>query len=310
MKRILTLITALFISYSSIAQDSTSAAVDTSWKRSGVFGLNFTQVSLSNWSAGGENSFSGIVIFNYTANYAKGLNAWDNNIDIGYGLTQNGKKDPIKSEDKIDLSSKYGRYAFKHWYYSVLLGFKSQFTEGYNYPNDSVKISNFMAPAYFTLALGMDYKPNDNFSMLIAPVTGRIIVVNDDALADAGAFGVDPAEYDAFGLKIKDGENIRYEFGALLKAVYIKDILENVNLMTKLELFSNYLEDPQNVDVNWEVLIAMKVNKYITATLSTQLIYDDNTILTIDNNEDGIIDESGPRTQFKEVLGVGLSYKF
>lgn len=311
MKRLITLSVALFISYSSFAQDpAANTAVDTSWKRSGVFGLNFTQVSLSNWSAGGENSISGIAIFNYTANYAKGLNTWDNNIDIGYGLTQNGKDDPIKSEDKIDLSSKYGRYAFKHWYYSILLGFKSQFTEGYNYPNDSVKISNFMAPAYFTLALGMDYKPNDNFSMLVAPLTGRIIVVNDDELADAGAFGVDPAEYDAFGVKTKDGENIRYEFGALLKAVYKKDILENVNLMTKLELFSNYVEDPQNVDVNWEVLIAMKVNKYITATLSTQLIYDDNTILTIDNNEDGIIDESGPRTQFKEVLGVGLSYKF
>ncbi len=307
MKKIFTLITALLISYSSFSQE---AAVDTSWKRSGIFGLNFTQVSLSNWSAGGQNSISGIAMFNYTANYKKGKNSWDNIIDIAYGLTQNGSDDPIKSEDKIDLATKYGRQASAHWYYTVLLGFKSQFSEGFNYPNDSVKISNFLAPAYFTLALGMDYKPNDNFSLLIAPVTGRITVVNDQDLADAGAFGVDPAEYNALGVKTKSGEKSNFEFGALLKAVYKKDILENVNLMTKLELFSNYMEDPQNVDVNWEVLIAMKVNKYITATLSTQLIYDDNTILTIDNNDDGIIDESGPRTQFKEVLGVGLAYKF
>ncbi|MBL0342601.1 MAG: DUF3078 domain-containing protein [Bacteroidetes bacterium] len=307
MKRVYILFVAMLMSYSSFAQE---AAVDTSWKRSGIFGLNFTQVSLSNWAAGGQNSISGIALFNYTANYAKGKNNWDNVIDIAYGLTQNGKDDAIKSEDKIDLATKYGRHAFKHWYYTALLGFKTQFSKGYNYPNDSVKISNFMAPAYFTIALGMDYKPNDNFTLLIAPVTGRITIVNDQDLADAGAFGVDAAEYNALGVKTKDGETSLYEFGALLKAVYKKDVLENVTLMTKLELFSNYIDNPQNVDVNWEVLISMKVNKYITATLSTQLIYDDNTILTIDNNSDGIIDESGPRTQFKEVLGVGLAYKF
>lgn len=309
MKRLLlTISTIAVISSSSMAQDA--AAVDTSWKTGGIVGLNFTQVSLSNWAAGGQNSISGIALFNYYANYNKGKNIWDNSIDLGYGLTQNGDADPIKSEDKIDLATKYGRYAFKHWYYSALLGFKSQFTPGYNYPDDSTKISNFMAPAYITLALGMDYKPNDNFSVMIAPLTGRIIIVNDQDLADAGAYGVDPAEYNELFEKVKDGEKMRTEFGASIRALYKKDIIENVNLQTKLELFSNYLEDPQNIDVNWEVLISMKVNKYITATLATQLIYDDNTIIAVDNNSDGIIDEAGPRTQFKEVLGVGFSYKF
>lgn len=309
MKRLLlTISTIAVVSSSSMAQDA--AAVDTSWKTGGIIGLNFTQVSLSNWAAGGQNSISGIALFNYYANYAKGKNIWDNSIDLGYGLTQNGDADPIKSEDKIDLATKYGRYAFKHWYYSALLGFKSQFTPGYNYPDDSTKISNFLAPAYITLALGMDYKPNDNFSVMIAPLTGRIIIVNDEDLADAGAYGVDPAEYNELFEKVKDGEKMRTEFGASIRALYKKDIIENVNLQTKLELFSNYLEDPQNIDVNWEVLISMKVNKYITATLATQLIYDDNTIIAVDNNSDGIIDEAGPRTQFKEVLGVGFSYKF
>ncbi len=283
---------------------------DTTWKRGGIVGLNFTQVSLSNWAAGGQNSIAGMAIFNYFANYKKGENSWDNTIDLGYGLTQNGSDNPIKSEDKIDLASKYGRHAFGDWYYTAMLGFKSQFSAGYNYPNDSDKISDFLSPAYITLALGMDYKPNDNFTMLIAPLAGRIIIVNDQDLADAGAYGVDPAEYGFFGTKIKDGENIRYEFGALFKAAYKKDILENVNFQTKLELFSNYREDPQNVDVNWEVLFAMKVNQYISATLSTQLLYDDNTIITNDTNDDGIIDEAGPRTQFKEVLSVGFNYKF
>jgi hypothetical protein len=307
MKRLLFTIALISAVASVNAQE---AAVDTSWKKGGIIGLNFTQVSLSNWAAGGQNSISGIALFNYYANYNKGKNIWDNTIDLGYGMTQNGDADPIKSEDKIDLSSKYGRYAFKHWYYSAMLGFKSQFTPGYNYPNDSVKISNFMAPAYITVALGMDYKPNDNFSLFIAPLTGRIIIVNDKDLADAGAYGVDPAEYNDLGEKTKDGDMMRNEFGALLRALYKKDILENVNLQTKLELFSNYIDEPQNVDVNWEVLLSMKVNKYITATLATQLLYDDNTIVTIDKNDDGIIDEAGPRTQFKEVLGVGFSYKF
>jgi hypothetical protein len=299
----------LFLLFNS-GSDAQDTPADTSWKRGGIIGLNFNQVSLSNWAAGGQNSISGVAMFNYFANYNDGKNTWDNTIDLGYGLTQNGNADPIKSEDKIDISTKYGRYAFKHWYYSALLGFKSQFTAGYNYPNDSVEISNFLSPAFITLALGMDYKPSDAFTMMLSPLAGRIIIVNDQDLADAGAFGVDPAEFDGSGMKIKDGESTRFEFGAMLKAVYKKDILENVNLTTKLELFTNYLEDPQNVDVNWEILLAMKVNKYITATLSTQLIYDDNTIINIDNDEDGIIDESGPRTQFKEVLGIGLSYKF
>jgi len=310
MKRLSTIIIFSLLATSLLAQDDSTAQADTSWKRGGLIGINFTQVSLSNWSAGGQNSISGIAMFKYFANYNNGVNTWDNSIDLGYGLTQNGDDKAIKSEDKIDISSKYGRHAFKHWFYSFMVGFKSQFAEGYDYPNDSVKISDFLSPAYLTMALGMDYKPNDNFSLLIAPVTGRIIFVQDQNLADAGAFGVDPAEYDTSGQKIKDGENIRFEFGALLKAEYKKDILENVNLTTKLELFSDYLENPQNIDVNWEVLIAMKVNEFITATLSTQLIYDDNTIINIDKNEDGIIEESGPRTQFKEVFGLGLSYKF
>ncbi len=307
MKKISILFVASLFTISSFAQD---AAVDTSWKKSGIIGINFNQVSLSNWAAGGQNSISGIALFNYNANYKKGKNSWDNVIDLAYGLTQNANDKAIKSEDRIDLASKYGRQASAHWNYSALLGFKSQFTEGYNYPNDSVKISNFLAPAYITLALGMDYKPNDNFSLFLSPITGRIIVVNDKNLADAGAFGVDPAEYDVFGVKVKDGKMVRFEFGALLKAQYEKNILENVKLQTKLELFSNYLENPQNIDVNWNVLLSMKVNKFITATISTELIYDDNTIITKDTNGDGIIDEAGPRTQFKEVLGIGLAYKF
>jgi hypothetical protein len=103
---------------------------------------------------------------------------------------------------------------------------------------------------------------------------------------------------------------MRYEFGGYVRLFFKKDLMKNVNLQTKLDLFSNYLHNPQNIDINWEVLISMKVNKYITATINTQLLYDDDVMIAVDENGDGTPDSSGPRTQFKEVIGVGFSYKF
>jgi hypothetical protein len=292
------------------AQDTLAAPVDTSWKRGGMIGLNFNQVALSNWAAGGENSISGIALFSYFANYNNGITNWDNSIDLAYGLTQEGKADPRKTDDKLDFASKYGRKAFKHWYYTALLGFRSQFTAGYNYPDDSTVISDFLAPGYVTFGLGMDYKPNSHFSFYMSPVTARLIIVKDQDLADAGSYGVDAAEYDGSGVKVKDGATTRWEFGAMAKIEYNKDVMENITLKAKAEFFSNYIEDPQNVDVNAEVMLIMKVNKYINAKISAQVIYDDNTIIAVDKNDDGIIDESGPRTQFKELFGVGIAYKF
>ncbi len=181
---------------------------------------------------------------------------------------------------------------------------------GFNYPDDSTKISDLLAPAYLLGAVGLDYKPSDKFTAFVAPVTAKTTFVNDQVLADAGAFGVEKAVYDTAGNLLTAGKNIRTEFGGYIRLFYKVDVMKNVSLQTKLDLFSNYLENPQNIDVSWEVLISMKVNKYISATITTHLLYDDDTDISIDNNNDGIIDRIGPRTQFKEVLGVGFSYKF
>ncbi len=281
----------------SVKRDTTSDRTK-AWKRSGFVGLNFTQVNLSNWSAGGSNSISGLTLFKYSANYKDQHNSWDNYIDLAYGLSQEGDDNPRKSDDKIDISTKYGRFAFKNWYYSALAGFRSQFAKGYNYPNDSVAISNFLAPGYLTVALGMDYRPNDFLTVLASPCAGRMIIVNDDSLAAIGAFGVDSAK------------TTKLEIGAMVRILFKKDIIENVGLTNKLELYSDYTGDLSKVDVNWEITLNMKVNEYISANLSTHLIYDEDTKVGIDSNDDGSIDAFGPRTQFKEVLGVGLSYKF
>ncbi|PCI94384.1 MAG: hypothetical protein COB15_14415 [Flavobacteriales bacterium] len=280
------------------------------WTTGGIISLNLTQVSLTNWSAGGENSLSVNGILSLFANLKKGNSTWDNSLDLSYGLLQQGDADVRKTDDKIDFTSKYGQKAFKNWYYAGLVNFKSQMTAGYNYPDDSTEISTFLAPGYVLGAIGMDYKPSEVFSLFISPITMKMTIVNDQTLADAGAFGVESAEYDDSGNLTKNGLTTRSEYGGYLRALFKKDIMKNVNLQTKLELFTNYTEEPTHVDVNWEVLIAMKVNKFISATISTQLLYDHDIDIAVDTDGDGVIDAAGPRTQFKEVLGIGLSYKF
>jgi hypothetical protein len=231
-------------------------------------------------------------------------------LDIGYGILKEGKDVAIrKTDDKIDILSKYGRRAFTNTYYAVLLNFKTQMAPGYNYPNDSVKISTLLAPAYILAAAGLDYKPNDYFGAFLAPLTGKMTMVNEQELADAGAFGVTPATYDNAGNIVRHGKKTRSEFGGYGRVIYSKndfdnEFLRNVSFTTKFDLFSNYLHNPQNIDVSWETQIAFKVNKYIAVNFNTQLLYDDD-VKIVDSNGD-----VGPRTQFKEILGVGFAYKF
>lgn len=280
------------------------------WKAGGLFGANLSQASFTNWSAGGENSIAVNSLMSVFANYKKGKSSWDNTLLLAYGLLKQGEGGSRKTDDKIDFMSKYGYKASERWFYAGLINFKTQFYEGYNYPDDSTKISNFLAPAYGLISLGMDYKPHSNFTLFLSPFTARLTIVNDQSLANIGAFGVTAAEYDDFGVLTKKGENFRVEYGAYVRMMYKKDIMENINLETRVDFFSNYSDEPTHVDVNWEVLLGFKVNKFISATLSTQLIYDHDTKLALDRNGDGINEGSGPRTQFKEILGIGLSYKF
>ncbi|MEW5845106.1 MAG: DUF3078 domain-containing protein [Bacteroidota bacterium] len=275
------------------------------WKKGLALGINANQTSLTNWAAGGQSSFAVNTVFTGFVSYKSPKTAWDNSIDLGYGfLNQEGVKYTKKTDDKIDLTSKFGREAFKNFYYAILVNFKTQFSVGYKYPNDStrIKISNFFAPAYLVGALGMDYKPNAHLSVFAAPLTGKLTFVRDTMLSNAGAFGV------------KKGEMLRQEVGGYLRMVYTKndfqaEWLKNLTLTTKIDLFSNYLDEPQNIVVNWETLVIMKVNKYINVNLATQLVYDDKVKIGKDTNGDGVIDSSGPRIQFKEIFGVGITFK-
>ena len=287
------------------------------WKKGGVIALNLAQTSLTNWAAGGQNSFAVNGLLSVFANYKKDITFWDNSLDIGYGLLKQGEKSSnyMKTDDKFDLLSKYGKKAHKSFYYAALLNFKTQMNVGKDYNTDTSKISNFMAPAYLLGALGMDYKPNNYFSAFIAPLTGKITIVNDQQLADAGAFGVEKAILDTSGNVITKGKNSKSEFGGYVRFIYSKndfkpEILKNVSFTSKIDLFSNYLIKPQNIDISWETQIAFKINKYISININTHLLYDDDIIIAIDKNKDGIIEKSGPRVQFKEILGIGVTIKF
>jgi hypothetical protein len=303
MKQTITLIAmALFVSSFAIAQ--TTEAEDAlkkvkeelpdGWSKGGLFSLSFSQVSLTNWAAGGQNSISGNGLVSLFADFKKESLIWNNTLDIGYGLMKQGEDGVIKTDDKIDLLSKAGMKAAEHWYYAGLLNFKTQMMPGYNYPNDSVEISKLLAPAYLLGALGMDYKPSDNFSLFLAPLTSKVTFVNDQALADAGAYGVDP------------GKKSRFEFGGYIRAAYKVDITENIAFQTKADFFTNYLENPEKIDVNWETLLMMKVGQFITLSFATHLIYDYD--VKFDTTGDGEGDTD--KVQFKQLIGVGLSYKF
>lgn len=289
MKKLL--IVLLFFPFALYAQD---AVKDRLWTTSGSTTLNFSQVSLSNWAAGGKSSMSGLFMINYAANYKKDKLSWDNSVDLRYGFIKEKDDDSRKSDDLMEFTSKLGIEAGESkWNYSGLLSFKSQFASGYNYDKDpKEEISKFMAPGYLTAALGMDYK-TDDLSVMLAPVTGKFTFVTDDVLSEAGSFGVEP------------GSKARAELGANVRVEYKKEVLKNVTLDSKLNLFSNYMEKPQNVDVDWKVQINMKVNDYLSANLITQMIYDDD--VKIEDPDTGI---SGARLQFMESFGVGLTYKF
>lgn len=267
-------------------------AQDTTWKVSGNINLNFSQVSLTNWAAGGKSSMTGIFMTNVAANYKKDKVAWDNSIDFRYGFLKEEGNDLQKSDDNIDLNSKLGIKAKENWFYSGFINFKTQFAPGYNYPNTDDAISSFMAPGYLNLGLGMDYK-TEKLSLVLSPVSGKFTFVTDDILAADGAFGVDP------------GKNSRSEMGATIKLDFKTEVVKNVTFQTKLDLFSNYFHNPQNIDVDWNVLINMKVNDFLSANLVTRLIYDDDVKIL-----DADTDTSAPRVQFMEMFGVGLTFKF
>ena len=311
MKKIILIISALFFFGSLIGQDIKTVATgldktkadappDTSkhhWLISGFGSLTANQAAFSNWAAGGTNSLGVSSMLNLRIRYAKNKHAWSNIIDLGYGFQYLGPIEHAKynkTDDKIEYTTAYSfqLHPNKKWYFTVLANFRSQFSPGYNYPNDSVPISAFMAPGYLVVGPGITYRPAKFFTLYVSPASGRFTFVMNDTLSKQGAFGVEK------------GKNIRAELGPFVRAELNKDLAKNINIDTYLELFTDYMHNFGCIDVNWNLLLTLKVNKWLATIINCQVIYDDDVLIQTNPPEPA----SGPRTQFKETIGVGLSY--
>lgn len=296
MKKIGIAVLALAIFSAASAQDATvkdlkdaaskdvKSMADTlnGWTKAGTFALNLNQGSLSNWAAGGEQNTLGINgILNYGVNYRNGKNTWDTYFDLALGFQNATSFNRFrKIDDRIDITSKYGRQInTSKWYATILGNFNTQMLKGYDYKTNS-KISNLLTPGKFLLALGFDYKPNDNFSFFISPATSRWIFKSDADFKNLDAFGV-PA-----------GKSIYNEIGAYASMKYTKALAPWASYTGRIDLFSNYKRNPGNVDLFITNLLAMKFNKWLGATISVDMIYDDDIV---------------KKLQLKEILGIGLT---
>lgn len=290
MKKHILLFAAALFAISAAAQER-----DTTWRHSGVAGLNMSQVSLSNWAAGGDPSIAFDLNFGYGLDYMKNKTLWANRLELAYGLNDTKANGTRKTNDKIYFMSNYGYRIAPKWYLSAILTFQTQFAKGYDYSKSATDyISKFMAPGYLSFGLGFLWTPNDWLRVNFSPATWRGTFVLDDKLSDVGAFGVKP------------GRKFRNEFGANILAEARLKLMQNVDLYSRLNLYSNYLDKPQNIDVQWDIQLSMKVNRWISANLTLNMLYDDDTRTFRNGNPQG----GNAKLQLKETLGVGLQVMF
>ncbi|MEN9686399.1 MAG: hypothetical protein RLZZ28_2185 [Bacteroidota bacterium] len=263
------------------------------WRKGGVFGLNLSQSNLSNWAAGGDDySLSINTAISAFAYYKKGNHSWDNTANFNLGYINTTTQGARKNDDKVDIVSKYG-YALKPKLdLSLLFNIRSQFFKGYNYIDANTKVlnSDFMAPGYIVLGLGLDYKPQTDLSIFFSPLTARWVIVNNDSLSAKGAYGVTP------------GKRGTFQLGAFGTVNYKAALNKNVSYTGRLDLFSDYLNHPENIAINMTNLFAVKISNILAVTYSLDLIYDDNVRLFGPS-------KNAPRLQVKSMIGVGLLVK-
>lgn len=288
----------LFFIFSSLIfsqENIDSLNIDSKWKKSGTILFLANQSSFSNWSSGGQSSVSGTLKFNYKLNYYENGWAWDTKIQTAFGLNKVGGSDFLrKTDDKIEINSvigkKFNNNFIGKWSYSSFFNFQTQFAKGYNFGKDTngninrTEKSRFFSPATSLLGVGLYWKRDQDFWINFAPMTAKLILVNRFFTRDLSE------SQTYFGIK-KNG-NSRFELGASFRSFFKKEIYENIVLQNSLSLYSDYLDNPQNVDFDYTLNIAMQVNKFLSTNIIVQFVYDDNEI---------------KRLQIREVFGLGLN---
>ncbi|NQX85156.1 MAG: DUF3078 domain-containing protein [Flavobacteriaceae bacterium] len=276
--------------------------------------LDVNEVAFVNWNAGGTNSISGLLGLECQRNYKKDHMAWENKMFARYGLNKQQEQKLRKTDDILEIHSRFGyrKDTISNWYYSANFSFKTQFANGYNYSNsDSNAISKFMAPGYLFLGAGTAFGEHiKSFSMYFSPLTLKSTFVLDRRLADAGSFGVEAAKYDAEDRKISDGNRSRHEVGVLVSSTFNKQVFSNISLKHLISLYTDYLNDFGNIDVDWEVYFDFKVNQYVRASLGSHLKYDNDVKTVVENETTGETIQKGAKVQWKQLLGLGVSVAF
>lgn len=307
--KILAHIFFVLLIFGSMSSSVFASSRDSLWSKSGFVNFNFGQLFLKNWANGGESSISSLLIFKYNINYLNGNKSWENSMETNFGM-QNSKQHPFrKTQDYFAISTKYGFKKTNTWKYTYYASLRSQYAKGYNFPNDSTPISKFMSPAYLHAGVGIDFFIAEPLSIFISPLMLKNVIVNDDSLANLGAFGVKAAVRNPNGSIRYPGKHFSHETGLYAKAQFKKTFDSTLTISSNLELFTAYALSDLNVDFTWTGLLVVNFNKYFAATLSFEMRYDEDAIYFEDINKDGIKDELGPRTQFKEIIGLGILYK-
>jgi hypothetical protein len=305
MKKLLFSMALLAITTASFAQDAEEETPKDGWNKAGNISLLFSQAAFNaEWTGGGTNNYAANLVLAYDANYRKGAITWDNRIMADYGITKTQDQDfTRKTSDRFEVNSILGKQIKEtNWYYSFFMNLRTQFSSGYEFGEDTAgnevrtETTKLLSPGYLQAGPGMLWKKSDNLKVNIAPATARVILVSNEFTEIIGGQAEEDAFNDAGGyFGVDANDTTRFEFGASIGAYAKLNLMENISMENVLNLYSNYLEDPQNIDIDYTMNLVMAVNKWITANVVFQAIYDDNAIQGF---------------QIREGLGIGVTYGF
>ena len=302
------------VSIYDLVENPNKVVIDSAfWERKNRIGIDISEVAFVNWNAGGTNSITSLFNAEFERNYKKGNLVWANRMIARFGVNMQKDTDIRKTDDMLEMYSTIGyrKDTLSNWYSSANISFKTQFADGYSYSNDDKKLlSTFMAPAYLFVGVGTIYSDDvEKLNIYISPLTLKSTFVLNQELANSGGFGVTGGVYDDDGDLISKGEKSRHELGFLISNTYEKELFKNVYFKNILSLYTDYVNDFGNVDVDWEFVFNLQVNDYIRAVLGSHLKYD-NDIKFTETVNDEVVQVSGAKVQWKQILGVGVVFDF
>lgn len=281
------------------------------WTNKNILGIDISEIAFVNWSAGGTSAITGLVRGHLKRDYKDDNQVWSSELIFRYGMNKQEGIELRKTDDVFKINSTYGYRTdtLSNWYHSAKFNFNTQFTDGYNYPNTKNPISKPFAPAYTFLGIGSEYiyKP-EKLNIYLSPLTLKSTLVLDQALADAGAYGVKKAVYDVDGNLVLKGERSKTELGILATSYIEKEVFTNITIKNRLSLYTDYLHNFGNIDVDWQSYADLKVNEYVKANVGFNLVYDED--IDVIKEENGVKINEGAKVQLKQVLGIGLEYVF